>query len=264
MKNIGIIGFGNMGEAICAGIKSEYSTAKIGVYEKIEDKCVRAQSNYDADIFVSWEEFFSFSAIVILAVKPQEAENLFRVIRRFTEKKYIVSVMAGRTIDYIKKNLKTGQVARLMPNIAATKRKAFTGMTFSAEAEDEFKKTVSDIAGTIGTALELPENLIPAVIGLSGSGIAYVFLFLHALALGGTEAGLPYPKSLEIAIATIEGAAAMVRETGEQPITLLTKVISPAGTTIQGIKVLEETGFTSGVMRAVELASRRAVELENL
>jgi pyrroline-5-carboxylate reductase len=114
----------------------------------------------------------------------------------------------------------------------------------------------------LGTPLELPEKLMPAVTGVSGSGIAYVFAFLHGLALGGAKAGMPYDTSLDAALTTLEGAVAALRNRQEHPVALLSKVASPAGTTIEGIHVLEERGFTAAVMDAVVAAARRAQEME--
>ena len=103
---------------------------------------------------------------------------------------------------------------------------------------------------------------MPAVTGLSGSGIAFVFAFIHAMALGGISSGIAYPTSLSIALITIQGALAVMEKKKENPVELLSKVISPAGTTIRGVAALEKEGFTYSVIKAIESATTRATELE--
>ena len=108
----------------------------------------------------------------------------------------------------------------------------------------------------------IPEKLMAAITGLSGSGIAFVFHFVHALALGGVREGFPYPQALEHALDTIDGATALLRSTGDHPIAFESRVCSPAGTTIEGVKALEKGGFTDAVLEAVSASARRAHELE--
>jgi pyrroline-5-carboxylate reductase len=149
-----------------------------------------------------------------------------------------------------------------MPNLAAQEQKALVGISYSPSVTNDFKQDCISIAEAMGTPCELPESLMPAVTGLSGSGIAFVFSFLHAMALGGVNAGIPYPKALDIALATVEGAVALVKKSGQNPITLLSQVVSPAGTTIKGISCLEQYGFNYSVISAVQAAAERAKELE--
>ncbi|MCK5673060.1 MAG: pyrroline-5-carboxylate reductase, partial [Spirochaetales bacterium] len=133
---------------------------------------------------------------------------------------------------------------------------------------EEFVKEAVNIAESFGKAIVLSESQMSAFTGLSGSGIAYVLLFIHGLALGGTEQGIPYDQSLRIAIQTVNGATAILSkdsnkgEPEENPVSLLTKVTSAGGTTIAGVRALEEGKLTATVMEAVKKASNRATELE--
>jgi pyrroline-5-carboxylate reductase len=261
MKRIGLIGFGYMGSAFAAGLKKN-KNFRLAVYELKEERIQLARNKYKLEVLATSKELLTNSDIIILAVKPQELLTLFRDAGAASTGKKFISIIAGKTSAYIQKQLNAGEVARFMPNLAAQERKALVGISFSESASAEFKQDCLQIALAIGTPCELPESLMPAVTGLSGSGIAFVFSFLHALALGGVEAGIAYPKALDIALATVEGAVAVVKNGGQNPITWLSQVISPAGTTIKGIRALEEQGFTPSVMSAVREAAKRAVELE--
>jgi pyrroline-5-carboxylate reductase len=260
MKTIGIIGFGNMGAALAAGLIKSDAGFKVITSEKKEDRVSEAKKQ-KVDIREN-DALVRESDIVILAVKPQELETLFGEIGSLTKNKRIISIAAGKKISFFSGKLGTDRVARFMPNLAASEHQALVGISFADGADNEFKKDCAEIASAIGVPMELPESLMPAVTGLSGSGIAFVFSFAHAMALGGVSAGIPYPKALDIAIQTIAGAVAVLEKSKENPIELLSKVISPAGTTIRGIAALEKDGFTHSVIDAVESASVRAKELE--
>ena len=117
------------------------------------------------------------------------------------------------------------------------------------------------LAAALGTALEIPEKLMSAMTGVSGSGLAFVFQFVHAMAQGGVAAGFDYQTALAVAVAGLEGAASLLKD-GAHPMELASRVTSPAGTTIQGVRALEKGGFTAAVMEAVEAAARKATEFE--
>ncbi|MBN1797326.1 MAG: pyrroline-5-carboxylate reductase [Spirochaetales bacterium] len=261
MKTIGIIGFGNMGSALYKGLVSAKQSCHVLVAECNEKKIQTAGKQYNLRI-VANKELVTAADIVIIAVKPQELAELISEIKTVTKGKRIISVVAGKRIDFFIKQLATDQVVRFMPNLAAVKGLAAVGMSSGSKVSNEFRKDCLEIAQAIGVPYTMPESLMPAVTGLSGSGIGYVFAFIHALALGGVHAGFKYDEAVAIALTTVEGAAAFLKDTGQNPIEALSKVISPAGTTIQGIKTLEELGFTHAVMDAVAAAAERAKDFE--
>jgi pyrroline-5-carboxylate reductase len=211
--------------------------------------------------------------VTILAVKPQDASDLVECLVPFAKNKKFISIIAGKTLDFYRK-LDTPYIVRFMPNLAAMYRKAAVGVSFPPAAGAEktgvappadiaaFRRDALDIAAALGEPVEIPERLMPMMTGLSGSGIAFVFSFLHAMALGGVKTGLGYDKALGVALKVVEGAVEVVRRTGENPAALTAKVSSPAGTTIAGLQALEEAAFTAAVMRAVEEAAARAEDLE--
>jgi pyrroline-5-carboxylate reductase len=224
----------------------------------------RARAAKDAG-FVTVEtaaHLFPRADLVVLAVKPQDWHVIAPALRPAAKDSSVASVMAGVTIESIQKDLGARQVARMMPNLAASERQALVGLSVSDGAEEGFRTLARTVAQAIGEPMEVPEKLMAAITGISGSGIAFVFAFLHAMALGGVRSGLPYPRSLEAAVKATEGAITVLRKSGENPIEWLTRVVSPAGTTIAGVTALEAGGFTHTVMEAVAAASARATELE--
>ncbi len=263
MKYVGIIGYGNMGEAIAQGLIKGYPELSIGMLEKNPKRLAAVRDRFPGQIFLDYKDLFTFADVIVLAVKPQDLGILCADIKGLSNGKKIISIIAGKKIDYFRNELDTPFIARFMPNIAAKVRKSFVAVSFGTEVDEEFKRDCFLIAQAIGTPLEVPEYLLAPVTGLSGSGIAYVFSFIHALALGGTKTGIPYQTALSIALSTIEGAIAMVKEAEEHPVSLLCKVTSPAGTTIEGIQALEDGAFTGTVMKAVERAGDKAKSLES-
>jgi pyrroline-5-carboxylate reductase len=261
MRTIGIIGFGNMGTALCKGLTDTQSAYTVLVADCSAQKTERARKEYKFET-VDNKELVTMADIVVIAVKPQELKELVADIRQISKHKQFISVVAGKRIDYFEKELGTDQVVRFMPNLAAVRSLAAVGISLGPHVKNEFKEHALRIAQAIGIPYPMPETLMPAVTGLSGSGIAYVFAFIHALALGAVHAGFKYEEALRIALTTMEGAAALLKDSRQHPIEALSKVISPSGTTIQGIKALEESGFTSAVMNAVIKAAERARDFE--
>jgi pyrroline-5-carboxylate reductase len=270
MKNIGIIGFGNMGEAFAAGLKSKFGDAGFGVVEKAAPRMDAAKKHYAARDFTGdFRALLDFADITIIAVKPQDAAAVLKELAPHSAGKKFAAIVAGKTLAFYRGYLQTPFLARFMPNLAAMYGKAAVGVCFP-EAEGDarefevFRGEALELAGAAGWALEIPEKLMPVITGLSGSGIAYGFAFMHALAMGGVKAGLAYDRACEVALRVLEGAAAVVRGAKDSPANLITKVCSPAGTTIAGIAALEEAAFSAAVMRAVEEAALRAEELEEV
>ncbi len=261
MKTIGIIGFGNMGSALALGVKDKGYT--VAVSEQKEELTRLASEEYGFKVFSAAGDMINISDLLVIAVKPQDIEDLAAEIGSSLSSARVISIMAGRSIPYLTKLLKPAALARFMPNLAARERKAMVGIAFSDTAGQDFRNDCLAVAGAIGMPCEVPEKLMSAFTGLSSSGIAYVFSFLHAMALGGVKVGFTYAKALEISAGTVDGALELVRKSGENPVEWVTRVASPAGTTIQGIAALEESGFSHGIIQAIERASKRAEELES-
>lgn len=259
---VGIIGFGNMGEALAHGLARKKLVTEIHVLERNPVARGKLQKNKRFTLQPSLEALVAASSIIVISIKPQDIPALLAQLRPMAQGKAFISLAAGLGTAWFQKELGVDQVVRFMPNLAAKVGKSLVGVTSGAGCGPTFAEQAEAIAGSLGRAVVLPEKLMSAITGLSGSGIAFVFHFVHALSMGGVREGFPYAKALQHALDTIDGAVALLRETGEHPIAFESKVCSPSGTTIEGVKALERGGFTDAVVEAVSAASRRAHELE--
>jgi pyrroline-5-carboxylate reductase len=262
MKRIGIIGFGIMGEAFATGLARKLPDVSLLAYDVRQDR-VHAAAHALPNLAAAGTagDVFAASEITILCVKPQDFATLAGQVREVSRDHLVISILAGRKISAIADGLATDQVARFMPNIAATKGTALVGVSFHANAGPSFREDALAIAAALGSAMEIPEKLMSAITGVSGSGLAFVLQFVHAMAQGGVAVGFDYRSALAIAIADLEGAASLLKD-GSHPMELISRVTSAGGTTIQGIRALEEGRLTATVMAAVEAAARKASEME--
>lgn len=261
MKQIGIVGFGIMGEAFAAGLGRKLPQASLLVYDVKRDRLHAAAHAQNLSIAKTAAEVFTASDVTILCVKPQDFPALASEVKEAASGRHVISILAGKKIQAIAEALATDQVARFMPNLAATRGASLVGVSFHPDAAPAMREDALSIAAALGSSLEIPEKLMSAMTGVSGSGLAYVFQFVHAMAQGGVAAGFDYRTALSIVVAGLEGAASLLHD-GTHPMELISRVTSPAGTTIQGIRALERGGFTASVMEAVEAAARKATELE--
>ncbi len=267
MKNIGIIGFGNMGEALTRGLLKHPGDYTVSITEKDGSRIAVARERYGLLVFKQLPKLIEESDIVIIAVKPQDTIKLFeelKVIKKSlaTGKRGIISVVTGRKIEECRDYFGINNVARFMPNIAAKTGKAIVGLSINETADEDFEKECTKIANCIGEAFPIPEKLMAAMTGISGSGIAYVLQFIHAMAYGGVASGISYENSLKIVTKVVEGALSLLNNNNRAPIQLITEIASPAGTTVEGLKFLEGNAFTYSVMEAVKKATDKAKELE--
>ena len=261
MKRIGIIGFGIMGEAFATGFMRKLPRLSLLVHDAKQDRREAAARIRGLSVAASASEVLQGSDITVLAIKPQDFAAFAEEVRGRSGGKAVISILAGRKIQAISDSLGTDQVARFMPTLAAVKSASMVGVSLHPGAEARMRTDVLELAGALGTALEIPEKLMSAMTGVSGSGLAFVFQFVHAMAQGGVAAGFDYRTALAVAVAGLEGAASLLKD-GAHPMELASRVTSPAGTTIQGVRALEKGGFTAAVMEAVEAAARKAADFE--
>ncbi len=203
------------------------------------------------------------SEVVLLATKPQDiAKTLGEAGFKRRGGALLVSVAAGVTLETLEKLVPASvRVVRTMPNTPSLVGKGAAGFCLGMRCKDGDREIVRGLFEAVGLAIEVPEKLIDAVAGLSGSGPAYVYLMIEALADGGVKVGLPRADAIRLAAQTVSGAAQMVIETGEHPAMLRDKVASPGGTTIAGLAVLEERAVRSALIGAVSASYARAGEL---
>jgi pyrroline-5-carboxylate reductase len=202
------------------------------------------------------------SDLLVLAVKPQVMAPLLAEVRGQLRSPLVVSIAAGITLRQLTDGLgRDCRLVRVMPNTPCLVGASASGYTPGEAATAEDVAVVDRLLNAVGRAFRLPEQLLDAVTGLSGSGPAFVYLMIEALADGGVRVGLPREVATVLAAQTVLGAARMVLETGAHPGALKDMVASPGGTTIAGLHALERGGVRGALMDAVEAATRRAAEL---
>jgi pyrroline-5-carboxylate reductase len=200
--------------------------------------------------------------IIILAIKPQVMQSVLEEIATSVDaQKLVISVAAGVKLKTIQGILTPARVIRVMPNVAALVHAAITAISLGKLATPEDLQIAQEIFHAVGETVVIEEYLMDAVTGLSGSGPAYVFYAINALADGGVKVGLPRDIAIKLAAHAVYGAAKMVIETGEHPMKLRDMVASPGGTTITALYALERDGMGAMLMHAVEVATHRSQEL---
>lgn len=263
--NIGFIGAGVMAEAFMQGLLNTKSTLpeKILAYDIKKERLDYLTGEYGIQALDDCRELIRESQVILLAVKPQNvAEALAPFKEVFTEDKLVISIAAGVSINKLYKYIsEMVSLARVMPNTPCLIGKGASAVSFSKNIKNEQKETACKILEAVGTVHVLPEKLMNAVTGLSGSGPAYIYLVIEALSDAGVYAGLPRDISLNLAVQTVIGAASMVEVTKTNPALLKEKVTSPAGTTISGLHILERAGVRAAFMDAVIAAAKRSEEL---
>lgn len=270
--NIGFIGSGQMAQALAAGIST--SRAELGqathffISDPNQEAVEAFKQRVDKSAKTTQSEnnlaVIADSSIVIVAVKPQYIDSALSGTESAFESdvsKILVSVAAGVTIHELKRFTCAERIVRAMPNTPCLIGRGAIGYAANDGLSVDENRQVLELLSSVGIVHEVSEENIDAVTGLSGSGPAYVFTFIESLADGGVLNGLPRATALSLALETVIGAAELVRQTGEHTSVLKDRVTSPGGTTIAGLKALEETGFRDSVISAVSSATERSIEL---
>lgn len=270
-KTIGFLGAGNLAEALIKGLlaSKSVSPAQITASDTVASRLAHLAEAYEIKVCSRNFEVAAASDILFITVKPHDVPALLREIApEIGKSTLLISAAAGVTTSAIGDVLRGAGLARLpaliraMPNTPAIVREAMTGLYAGSGATRSELKLASAVFESVGkVAIVDEEDLLNPVTGLSGSGPAYVFLFMEALTEAGIKAGLSEADSKLLAIQTTLGAARLAMESDKSLAELRRMVSSPGGTTIEGLKKLEEAGFKASVISAVEAATKRAGEL---
>ena len=270
MTKIGFVGAGQMAQALAGGISSNNRDVSFVIADPSQSAIEAFRQRVagsSLDVADSNAEVFATADIVFLAVKPQYFEAAIKcdeiepAIADREQPPLVVSVMAGITIGLIANRTSINSVIRVMPNTPCLVGAGACGMSCSENVSDSQRDQVIAFLETTGIVVPVAENLLDAVTGLSGSGPAYIFEMIDALALGGVRSGLPRNVADKLAAQTVFGAAKLALESGEHPSVLRDRVTSPGGTTIAGLKALYDNGFQPATISAVEAATNRSKEL---
>jgi pyrroline-5-carboxylate reductase len=266
VMKLGVIGCGKMGTALVQGA--------------IRASVVKSENVIGCDPFVGSREAFtkatgaittvdmgeviSASDVILLCTKPSDAIAALADAGKSAvgQEKLVLSIAAGLTLAALETAAPVNfRIIRAMPNTPALVGKGAAGFCLGGRATAEDGEIARSLLAAVGLAVQTPEKLMDAVTGLSGSGPAYVYVIIDALADGGVRAGIPRADAVKLAAQTVFGAAAMVLETGEHPAVLKDMVTSPGGTTIAGLAALELHGLRSALIEAVAAATSRSTEL---
>jgi len=264
-KKIAFLGTGNMAEALVKGL------LRSGVASKEEIVCAEPRAarrdeiaaRYGVKVTADNRAATEEATIVLLSVKPQTMDALLdEIAPAIDHHKLVVSIAAGIPISGIARKLGAGvRIVRTMPNTPALVGAGATALARGAHATDEDLEEAKRLFEAVGIAHVVEEHHLDAVTGLSGSGPAYVFIAIEALADGGVKMGLARPVAMALAAQTVLGSAKLLIETGEHPGRLKDQVTSPGGTAIAGIHALEVEGLRAALIAAVEAATKRSHEL---
>jgi pyrroline-5-carboxylate reductase len=265
VTKIAIIGAGNMGEALLAGLLADGSAAPTDLWatDVDADRISALRARYGIRAGTENSEAAAWAGVVILAVKPQTMMSVLNELKdRMPEQTLIISIATGIPLARIAATLGGNRkLIRVMPNTPVLVRAGASAMSISPLVSAEDRDIAIRLFEAVGKVVIVEEHLMDAVTALSGSGPAYIFQVIEALADGGVKMGLPRETALSLAAQTVFGAAKLQIETNEHPGRLKDKVASPGGTTIAGLHALEARGVRAAFISAVEAATKRAEEL---
>jgi len=265
MNGIAIIGAGAMGTAFAKGMVSAglFDPAQIVMADADASKLSEVAEAQGVKTSADNAAAVENADVILLAVKPQIIKDVLTDIGGGVQSgQLVISIAAGVKLRSIESCLpeKTA-VIRAMPNTPCQIGRGAVGFCRGSAAADDDCAKAKAIFDAVGVSFEVPEKLMDAVTGLSGSGPAYVYVMIEAMADAGVRVGLPRDAALSLASQTVAGAAEMVLESGQHPAALKDQVTSPGGTTIAGLDALERAGFRSALIDAVKAAAKRSEEL---
>ena len=259
---LGFIGCGNMASAIMSGIISNgliQADEIIGadVFAPSKEK---AKETLGIQIAESNMEVVQKADAFVLSIKPQFYAQVIAEIKDYVKENQIIITLApGKTLKWLEEQFgKPVKLIRTMPNTPAMVQEGMTATCASSSVTTEELAYVCDILKAFGDVEVVPEKLMDAVVAVSGSSPAYVFMMIEAMADAAVAEGMPRSQAYKFAAKAVLGSAKMVLETGKHPGELKDMVCSPGGTTIEAVKVLEETGFKGSIMQAMEVCAEKS------
>ena len=262
MESIGFIGAGNMAEALMRGLiaaKVAHSTA-ITAYDVKQERLTSVVKSMGINAAAGAAEVFAKADTIILAVKPQQAKEALRGISADSSK-MVISILAGVRLAALEKLLPEARIVRVMPNLACIVRKMAAGFSLGKRCTGDDADSDKRILASSGIALEVREEQLDAVTGLSGSGPAFVAYIAKAMIAAGIEQGLTIKAAEELTLQTLIGTAELLRKKEMKPEELIKMVSSPNGTTVAGLSIMEDSDVEDIIKETIAAATRRSVEL---
>ena len=250
---IAVIGAGTIGSAVAKALAEE-GYEVIATRRKVEK--VKWLESYGVKVSNDNKAAAEKADIIILAVKPNKVKKVLEEINPTIEGKILISFAAGLSLNFLKR-LTSAKPVRAMPNIAVLVKESFTAYT-ADDLDREEIELVEKILGAFGKCVRVDEEYMDAITGLSGSGPAYASVFLESLIYGGLKVGLPRDIALLASAQTLLGTAKLLLETNLHPAQIRDMVITPGGTTIDGIFELEDSRFRTAIMKAIDAATKKS------
>lgn len=265
-SSVGMIGTGNMGSAVAKAIAVKNCGCRLLLANRTKEKAAALAEKLPGAVVADNAAVARQCDLIFLAVKPQMMADMLSELQGiFAERKdrfVLVTMAAGLTCEKIQALVGGNYpVIRMMPNTPAAIGVGMTQYCGLDVTEAELQ-AFADLLSCSGSLDAIPEKLMDAAAAVSGCGPAFVYLMIEALADGGVACGLPRKKALEYAAKTLEGAALMVQKSGQHPGSLKDAVCSPGGTTIQGVRALEDGGFRAAAMNAVIAAFEKTKDIK--
>lgn len=260
---LGVIGGGVMGEALLSRLVSQqiYTPEAIVVSDPQAQRRDALLQQYGVQVTADNRQVAATAPVVLLAIKPQVFDRVTAELNGAATDQLIISILAGIPLQRLEAAFVGQPVIRVMPNTPATVGAGMTAIAPGTHATSDHIALAQQLFRAVGDVVEVPEYMIDAVTGLSGSGPGYVAILVEALTDGGVAAGLPRTIAAQLALQTVRGTAELLHVSGLHPAELKDRVTSPGGTTIAGIAQLEKAGFRSALIEAVKAACQRSIEL---
>ena len=262
---IGFIGAGKMATAMIEGIVAKGLYGKKDIVACCRSEATKARiEGLGVDCYLEPGPVFEQSDLIVIAVKPNQIKDILTTnIAANSTKKLLISVAAGVKISTLESYVPDSKIVRVMPNVCSTVLEGASSYTLGTKATAEDGKKVKEILEAIGFAFEVHEKDIDAVTGLSGSSPAFMFMIIDAMIDAGVQLGLSKELSRKLAAQTMLGSAKTVMETDREPDELKQSVCSPGGTTIEGVKVMEDRKVKEAIKDSIKASAEKSKRMAN-
>jgi pyrroline-5-carboxylate reductase len=257
---IAVIGCGVMGSALATHFSKE---TQVVLYDKNREKTVLLSTKLGCKSAKTAPEAIQSSDIVLLAIKPKDLHIFANATKEyFSKRQWLISILAATQLGLLEKTFPIPTIIRAVPNLPLICGKGIIGFVETAQTTKEQKEKITRLFHSLGLLTWLSEDHLNILSAFTGSGPAFIFLLIEALTEGGVFLGLSYQEALSFVLEVIEGSTALLKSTQEHPAILKTKISSPGGTTIAGLKVLEETGVRGILINALIATYQKAKEIQ--
>ncbi|MFK8112618.1 MAG: pyrroline-5-carboxylate reductase [Rubripirellula sp.] len=262
-RKLAVVGGGQMGRALVGGMLANQviPPEQVGLVEPSDAGQAWWRENQPGVTIGELASVVPECDLVLLAVKPNVIAAVAKQKGRFWQGKLVVSIAAGVSLDQLSSLIGHKRVVRVMPNTPSLVAAGASAFCCGSDVTDEDKQWIQSMLDSVGLAVQVSEDQMDAVTGLSGSGPAYVCMVIEAMADGGVQAGLPRALAMQLATQTVLGTAKMIAETGRHPGELKDAVASPGGTTIAAIATLEQNGLRGAMIEAVVTSANRSRQM---